>query len=86
VVKSRSGLMKACYQRELNRAPGLGGTLVVSFRIKADGTVQSARVVPGKSTLRNSSVESCVTRQITGLKFPAKGGGLVNYPLIFSQG
>ena len=86
VVKSRSGLMKACYQRELNRAPGLGGTLVVSFRIKADGTVQSARVVPGKSTLRNSSVESCITRQITGLKFPAKGGGLVNYPLIFSQG
>jgi hypothetical protein len=86
VVKSRSGLMKACYQRELNRAPGLGGTLVVTFRIKADGTVQSARVVPGKSTLRNSSVESCVTRQITGLKFPAKGGGVVNYPLIFSQG
>jgi outer membrane biosynthesis protein TonB len=86
VVKSRSGLMKACYQRELNRSPGLGGTLVVSFRIKPDGTVQTARVVPGKSTLRNSSVESCVTRQITGLKFPAKGGGLVNYPLIFSQG
>lgn len=86
VVKSRSGLMKACYQRELNRAPGLGGTLVVTFRIKPDGTVQSARVVPGKSTLRNSSVESCVTRQITGLKFPPKGGGVVNYPLIFSQG
>lgn len=85
VVKSRSGLMKACYQRELNRSPGLGGTLVVTFRIKPDGTVQSARVVPGKSTLRNSSVESCVTRQITGLKFPPKGGGLVNYPLIFSQ-
>ncbi|HWN66615.1 MAG TPA: AgmX/PglI C-terminal domain-containing protein, partial [Haliangium sp.] len=66
--------------------PGLGGKLVVTFRIKPDGTVQSARVVPGKSTLRNSSVESCVTRQITGLKFPAKGGGVVNYPLIFSQG
>jgi hypothetical protein len=86
VVRSRSGLMKACYQRELNRSPGLGGTIVVTFRIKPDGTVQSARVVPGKSTLRNSSVESCVTRQITGLKFPPKGGGVVNYPLIFSQG
>jgi hypothetical protein len=86
VVRSRSGLMKACYQRELNRTPRLGGTIVVTFRIKPDGTVQSARVVPGKSTLRNSSVESCVTRQITGLKFPPKGGGVVNYPLIFSQG
>jgi hypothetical protein len=86
VVKSRSGLIKACYQRELNRSPGLGGKLVVTFRILADGAVQSARVVAGKSTLRNSSVESCVTRQIMGLKFPAKGGGVVNYPFIFSQG
>lgn len=86
VVKSRSGLIRACYQKELNRAPGLGGKLVVTFRIKADGSVQSARVVPSKSSLRNSSVESCVTRQITGLKFPAKGGGVVNYPFIFSQG
>lgn len=86
VVKSRSGLIRACYQKELNRAPGLGGKLVVNFRIKADGSVDSARVVPSKSSLRNSSVESCVTRQITGLKFPAKGGGVVNYPFIFSQG
>ncbi|WP_428261824.1 AgmX/PglI C-terminal domain-containing protein [Haliangium sp.] len=86
VVKSRSGLIRACYQRELNRARGLSGKLVVSFRISADGAVKSARVVSGKSSLRNAKVESCVIRQITRLKFPAKGGGVVNYPFIFSQG
>lgn len=86
VIRSRKGLIRACYQRELNRTHGLGGKLVVNFRIKADGQVQSVRVVPGKSSLRNPKVESCVVRQITTLKFPAKGGGVVNYPFIFSQG
>lgn len=86
VIKSRQGFFKACYQRELNRTRGLGGKLVVNFRINGSGTVTSARVVSGKSTLRNPKVESCVTRQITKLKFPAKGGAVVNYPFIFSQG
>lgn len=86
VIRSRQGLIRACYQRELNRSRGLGGKLVVSFRILPNGSVQSARVVGGKSSLRNRSVESCVVRQINGLKFPAKGGGTVNYPFIFSQG
>lgn len=86
VVRSRQGLIRACYQRELNRSRGLGGKLVVSFRILATGAVQSARVDVGKSSLRNKSVESCVVRQIQRLKFPAKGGGVVNYPFVFSQG
>jgi hypothetical protein len=85
VVKSRQGLIKACYQKELNRAPGLGGKLVVNFVISADGVVKSTRIDPGKSSLRNDAVENCVRTQITKLKFPAKGGGVVNYPFIFNQ-
>jgi hypothetical protein len=86
VVKSRAGVLKACYQRELNRSPGIGGKLVVTFTIAADGSVKSTRIAPDKSTLRNAAVESCVKGQIARLKFPAKGGGLVNYPFVFSQG
>jgi TonB family protein len=85
-VKSRSGLIKACYQKELNRSRDLGGKLVVNFVIAADGTVKSTRIEGGKSSLRNSAVESCVRSNIQRLKFPAKGGGVVNYPFIFSQG
>jgi hypothetical protein len=86
VVKSRSGLIKACYQKELNRTRNLGGKLVINFVIAADGVVKSTRVEGGKSTLRNDAVESCVRSNIQRLKFPAKGGGVVNYPFIFSQG
>jgi hypothetical protein len=86
VVKARQGLIRACYQRELNKVRGLAGKLVVGFTIGADGTVKSARIDGGKSSLRNAEVEGCVKRQIMKLKFPAKGGGVVNYPFIFSQG
>ena len=86
VVRARQGLIKACYQKELNHTAGLGGKLVLTFVIGADGGVTSTRVDPGKSSLRNDAVESCIRTQISKLKFPAKGGGVVNYPFIFSQG
>jgi outer membrane biosynthesis protein TonB len=86
VVKSRKGTIQACYQKAVNRDRSLAGKLVVNFRISAEGKVTSARIEPGKSSLRNAEVESCVKRQIQGLKFPAKGGAVVNYPFIFSSG
>lgn len=86
VVRSRQGLIKTCYQRELDHTTGLGGKLVVSFTIAATGEVARSKVDAGKSTLHNATVEDCVLRQINKLVFPAKGGGFVNYPFIFSQG
>lgn len=86
VVKSRAGIFRACYQTELNRSPGLGGKLVVSFQIGGDGVVKSAKINSG-STMRNSNVESCVKSNIMRLKFPAKGGlANVNYPFLFQPG
>lgn len=84
VIRARAGLFRACYQKELNRSPGLGGKLVINFVIKPDGTVKSARTNGG--TLRNAGVESCVKSNIMRLKFPAKGGAIVNYPFVFTQG
>lgn len=86
VVKSRAGLIKACYQKELDKQKGLGGKLVINFSIDAGGSVTKAKPDGGKSSLQNASVSDCVVRQIFKLKFPAKGGGVVNYPFIFSQG
>jgi hypothetical protein len=86
VVKARAGIFKACYQTELNRQPGIGGKLTVAFQIGGDGIVRSAKV-GGGSTLRNASVESCVTSNIMRLKFPAKGGlANVTYPFLFQPG
>lgn len=83
VMRKASGRFRACYQDELNRNPKLGGTLVVNFRIEADGKVSKARVVGGKSSLRSGPVESCIVRRVKGLRFPAKGGGVVNFPFDF---
>jgi hypothetical protein len=85
VVRGRANLIKACYQRELNRKRELAGKLVVNFVIAADGAVKSTRIDPS-SSLRDESVEGCVRTIITKLRFPAKGGGVVNYPFLFSQG
>ncbi len=86
VVKARAGVFRACYQKELNREPGLGGKLVVHFTIGGDGVVKNSKTAGG-STMHNDAVESCVTSNIMRLKFPAKGGlSNVNYPFVFQPG
>lgn len=84
VVRARAGVFRACYQKELNRTPGIGGKLIIKFVISADGAVKSASTQGG--SLRNDGVESCVKGNIMRLKFPAKGGAIVNYPFVFTQG
>jgi hypothetical protein len=84
VVKARAGVFRACYQKELNRSPGIGGKLIINFVIDGEGTVKSARTNGG--SLKNDGVESCVKSNIMRLKFPAKGGAIVNYPFVFTQG
>jgi hypothetical protein len=74
VVKARAGVFRACYQKELNHTPGIGGM------------VQSTATAGGTS-LHNDAVESCVKANVSHLKFPAKGGvANVTYPFVFSQG
>jgi outer membrane biosynthesis protein TonB len=88
VVKARAGVFRACYQKELNHTPGIGGKLLIHFKIGADGTVQAGNTATaGGSTLRNDAVEQCVKSNVNRLKFPAKGGvANVNYPFVFTQG
>jgi len=86
VVRARAGVFKACYQKELNRSPGLGGKLVVRFKIGSDGAVQTAANAGG-SSLSNDAVEQCVKSNVMRLKFPPKGAiANVTYPFVFSQG
>lgn len=83
VIKSRAGIFRACYQRELNRTPGLAGKLVVKFEIGSDGSVGAASVA--SSTIRSDAVSTCVIAQFKRLKFPAKGAtAVVTFPLMFS--
>jgi hypothetical protein len=88
VVKARAGVFRACYQKELNHSPGIGGKLLIHFKIGGDGVVQAGNTsTASASTLRNDAVEQCVKSNVNRLKFPAKGGvANVNYPFVFTQG
>jgi hypothetical protein len=88
VVKQRAPVFRACYQRELDHKAGLGGKLVVFFRIGGDGLVVPDRTtfVAG-TTLQDDAVQRCVAGNINRLKFPARGGAAnVKYPFVFAQG
>ena len=85
-VRARAGIFRACYQKELNRSPGIGGKIVIKFKIGADGSVVSANPTGG-STLANEAVKNCVSSNVARLKFVAKGAiANVNYPFLFSPG
>lgn len=83
VVRSRRGLMLACYKRVQDRKRELAGKVTVHFAIAADGTVTDTSIVEDQTTLHDDQVTSCVQRQFARLRFPAKGGAEVNYPLVF---
>jgi hypothetical protein len=85
VVKSRQNGIRSCYERALQRDKNLGGKIVVTWRINAEGKVLAARV--RSTTMRNGAVEDCIVRQISGLKFPQPRGGqlaVVNFPFLFA--
>ena len=87
VMRSRAGVFRACYQKELNRSPRISGKLVVKFKIGPDGVVASVRVDTAKTTLKSEAVIACIKANVLRLRFPAKGAiAEVVYPFIFSAG
>ena len=79
----RAGLkeVRACYEKELNRNPGIEGKVVIEWDIGEQGKVLAAKV---KSTsLDNSSVESCIVARLKTWRFPEPPPNLVatvSYP------
>jgi hypothetical protein len=82
VIAAHRGMFTACYQKELDKLPALSGDVTMHFEIAPDGHVKSSAQSGG--TLRNDNVVGCMKRALSILKFPAKGGALVNYPFVFS--
>lgn len=84
VFKSRLGLIRACYAKELANKPGLGGKVIVKFEIAPTGAVQNAT-----ATGMDDAVTTCIVRQVKQMKFAAPADGKVasvTYPLIFTSG
>lgn len=86
VVKSHMSQIKYCYETELTKNPGLSGKVTMKWVISGSGSVQSSSVAD--SSLKNKSVENCISRKIRTWKFPKpKGGGIVvvNYPFVLKS-
>jgi hypothetical protein len=66
VFKSRVGIYRACYQKELNRTPGIKGTIEASFEIDR-GVVTK---VTTRGTLKHELVDTCLRSNVMRLRFP----------------
>lgn len=85
VIISKLGELKACYNRSLNRSPGLEGKIVLEWLIGNGGRVLEARVKT--TTMNNPEVEQCCVNRLKGWRFPDPPSGQeaqVAYPFVFA--
>jgi hypothetical protein len=86
VVMAHLGAVRACYESEAQRNPGLKGGVTVQWSIDPSGSVSSASL--GGSTLGNPRVEGCVVRQVKGWHFPSSESATIvgGFPFKFGVG
>lgn len=86
VVLAHVGAMRACYETEAQRNPGLKGGVTLGWSIDAAGNVSNASVV--RSTLGSPRVEGCLLRQVQRWKFPTADlpSTVGDYPFKFGVG
>jgi pSer/pThr/pTyr-binding forkhead associated (FHA) protein len=88
VIRKHRREIAFCYEQALQKNKTLAGRVKVKFTISGTGDVIAALVQKGSSTLKDSSVHSCMSSKIRRWVFPEpKGGGIVvvNYPFNFSR-
>jgi TonB family protein len=86
VVMSHLGAIRACYETEAQRNPGLKGGVTVQWQIDQGGSVSGATVQ--SSSLANPRVEGCVLRQVKTWRFPTADSPtkVEAYPFKFGVG
>lgn len=85
IIRSHIDEVKACYERELEKRPTLGGRVMVQFTISASGEVVAS--VLQNSTMGNAKLENCVVQAVRRWRFPkVLGGGIfiVSYPFVLT--
>lgn len=86
VIRANERIIRACYERELNRTPDLVGKLTVEFDIGEKGVVLRAAVKVNE--LGNRAVAECLTSRLKTWRFPEPPTNevvTVAYPFAFSN-
>jgi len=84
VMKKQQGELRDCYQKYLAKQTGAGAVKArIRFTIGADGKVTKASA---KTSVDDSTLESCLASVTSSLAFPPPDGGSVEfeYPISFS--
>ncbi len=81
VVRARTGMYRACYQKELGRNPSLQGRLIAHITIQTDGVVSNVAMA-GNSM---DGTRSCIEQNLKRLRFPAGTMRTVTVPMTFIQ-
>jgi hypothetical protein len=86
VIRSKLDLVRNCYERELRGKPNLGGKVLISWRIVAEGKAENVKVK--SSDLNDSLVENCIVQEFYSWRFPEPPGGTIAdvvFPLVFQK-
>ncbi len=86
VILANTRVIKACYERELNRTPDLVGKLVIEWDIGEKGAV--LRTAVQKNELGNRAVAECLMARLKMWRFPEPPTNeivTVAYPFVFSN-
>jgi len=86
IVMSHRDDARACYDKGLQKHPGIEGDLVMSFKIDPEGKVIEAAMDTSKSSITEKDVGDCIAEVIKKIKFAKSPGGFetrANYPFNF---
>ncbi len=84
VVQRHAAAVRFCYNRFLQKRPGVSGQVVLRLTVAADGSVTAANVA--RTTLNDSELESCVMGQAREWRFaPAEEASFTfDVPFVFT--
>ena len=85
VIRRNLNQIRHCYERLLQRRPGVVGKAKTKFIINPNGRVGSARIL--SSNISDNQFRNCLTRTIKKWKFPKPRNNSsvdVNYPFAFN--
>lgn len=85
VIRTKQSAYRKCYEKGLEKNPGLAGKVVARLVIDPTGAVAVAN--DGGSTLPDKAVITCILQEMRTLTFPnpEKGITIVTYPLTFEN-
>jgi outer membrane biosynthesis protein TonB len=83
-VRARMGAIKACYENQLKRNPGLKGRIRVRFTILETGGLTD--IVAADNTVGSAEVAACIVGTMRTWRTPFRPSGTVTveYPFVFS--